>query len=183
MEVRDRVVVVTGGGSGIGAALARRFAVEGAATVVVADRDAGAARAVAAEIGGEDRLLDVTDEGAVESMVAEVVRERGRIDLYCSNAGIALGHGPETPDADWQRIWDVNTMSHVLMARHVVPAMLAAGGGYLLGTISAAGLLNAMTSAPYGVTKAAALSFFEWLAMADGDRLRVSCLCPQGVPA
>jgi NAD(P)-dependent dehydrogenase (short-subunit alcohol dehydrogenase family) len=113
--------------------------------------------------------------------VADVLRERARIDLYCSNAGIALGRGPETPDADWQRIWDVNTMSHVLMARHVVPAMLAAGGGYLLGTISAAGLLNAMTSAPYGVTKAAALSFFEWLAIAYGDRLGVSCLCPQGV--
>src|SRR5438309_836584 len=181
MEVRDRVVVVTGGGNGIGAALARRFAAEGAAAVVVADLDGEAASAVASEIDGEGRVLDVTDERAVGSLVSEVVGGHGRIDLYCSNAGIALGQGPETPDEDWRRIWDVNTMSHVLMARHVVPAMLAAGGGYLLGTISAAGLLNAMTSAPYGMTKAAALSFFEWLAIAYGDRIRVSCLCPQGV--
>jgi NAD(P)-dependent dehydrogenase (short-subunit alcohol dehydrogenase family) len=181
MKLRDQVVVVTGGGRGIGAALCRRFAAEGAAVVVVADVDGEAALAVASEIGGEGRPLDVTEEPAVAAMVAHVVREHGRIDLYCSNAGIALGRGPETEDADWQRIWDVNTMSHVLMARHVVPAMLAAGGGYLLGTISAAGLLNALTSAPYGMTKAAALSFFEWLAIAYGDRIRVSCLCPQGV--
>jgi len=181
MELQDRVVVVTGGGNGIGAALARRFAAEGAAAVVVADLDGEAARSVASEIGGRGRQLDVTDEPAVAALVAEVVRELGRIDLYCSNAGIALGRGPETPDEDWRRIWDVNSMSHVLMARHVVPAMLEAGGGYLLGTISAAGLLNAMTSAPYGMTKAAALSFFEWLAIAYGDQIRVSCLCPQGV--
>jgi NAD(P)-dependent dehydrogenase (short-subunit alcohol dehydrogenase family) len=174
-------VVVTGGGRGIGAALCRRFAAEGAAAVVVADVDGEAAEAVASDIGGEGRALDVTDERAVAAMVADVVREHGRIDLYCSNAGIALGRGPETEDADWRRIWDVNTMSHVLMARHVVPAMLAAGSGYLLGTISAAGLLNALTSAPYGMTKAAALSFFEWLTIAHGDRIRVSCLCPQGV--
>jgi NAD(P)-dependent dehydrogenase (short-subunit alcohol dehydrogenase family) len=181
MKLPDQVVVVTGGGNGIGAALCRRFAAEGAAAVVVADLDAGAAQAVASEIGGESHALDVTDERAVAALVAQVLREHGRIDLYCSNAGIALGRGPETDDADWQRIWDVNTMSHVLMARHVVPAMLAAGGGYLLGTISAAGLLNAISSAPYGMTKAAALSFFEWLAIAHGDRIRVSCLCPQGV--
>jgi NAD(P)-dependent dehydrogenase (short-subunit alcohol dehydrogenase family) len=180
MELQDRVVVVTGGGNGIGAALSRRFAAEGAA-VVVADLDDEAAQGVASEIGGEGRRLDVTDERAVATLVTDLVRERGRIDLYCSNAGIALGKGPGTPDEDWRRIWDVNTMSHVLMARHVVPAMLEAGGGYLLGTISAAGLLNAMTSAPYGMTKAAALSFFEWLAIAYGDRIRVSCLCPQGV--
>jgi NAD(P)-dependent dehydrogenase (short-subunit alcohol dehydrogenase family) len=181
MKLRDQVVVVTGGGRGIGAALCRRFAAEGAAAVVVADVDGEAAEAVASDIGGEGRALDVTDERAVAAMVADVVREHGRIDLYCSNAGIALGRGPETEDADWRRIWDVNTMSHVLMARHVVPTMLAAGSGYLLGTISAAGLLNALTSAPYGMTKAAALSFFEWLAIAHGDRIRVSCLCPQGV--
>jgi NAD(P)-dependent dehydrogenase (short-subunit alcohol dehydrogenase family) len=181
MELHDRVVIVTGGGGGIGAALSRRFAAEGAAAVVVADLDGEAAQAVASEIGGEARQLDVTHEPAVAALVADVVRSRGRIDLYCSNAGIALGRGPQTPDEDWQRIWNVNTMSHVLMARHVVPAMLAAGGGYLLGTISAAGLLNAVTSAPYGMTKAAALSFFEWLAIAYGDRLGVSCLCPQGV--
>jgi NAD(P)-dependent dehydrogenase (short-subunit alcohol dehydrogenase family) len=181
MELHDRVVIVTGAGGGIGAALSRRFAAEGAAAVVVADLDGEAAQAVASEVGGEARQLDVTDEPAVAALVADVVRDRGRIDLYCSNAGIALGRGPQTPDEDWQRIWNVNTMSHVLMARHVVPAMLAAGGGYLLGTISAAGLLNAVTSAPYGMTKAAALSFFEWLAIAYGDRLGISCLCPQGV--
>ena len=181
MELHGKVVVVTGGGNGIGASLARRFAAEGAAAVVVADLDGRAARAVASEIGGSGRTLDVTDEQAVSELVADVLREQGRIDLYCSNAGIALGRGPETPDADWQRIWEVNAMSHVRMARHVVPAMLAAGRGHVLGTVSAAGLLNAMTSAPYGVTKAAALSFFEWLAITHGDRIGVSCLCPQGV--
>src|SRR5207253_8918333 len=115
MEVGDRVVVVTGGGNGIGAALARRFAAEGAAAVVVADLDAEAASAVASEIDGEGRALDVTDESAVGSLVSEVVGGHGRIDLYCSNAGIALGQGPQPPDEDWRPLWDVNATSHVLL--------------------------------------------------------------------
>jgi NAD(P)-dependent dehydrogenase (short-subunit alcohol dehydrogenase family) len=115
-------------------------------------------------------------------MVSEIEHKHGRIDVFCSNAGIAVGGGPEASDADWQRIWEVNVMSHVYVARHVLPGMLARNEGYLLGTVSAAGLLNHVFAAPYGVTKAAALSLFEWLAIAHGDAgIRVSCLCPQGV--
>jgi NAD(P)-dependent dehydrogenase (short-subunit alcohol dehydrogenase family) len=111
-----------------------------------------------------------------------VEAEHGWIDLYCSNAGIAVAGGPEAPTSEWQRIWDVNVMAHVFAARHVLPGMLARKHGYILGTVSAAGLLNHVFAAPYGVTKAAALSFFEWLAIAHwDDGIRVSCLCPQGV--
>jgi NAD(P)-dependent dehydrogenase (short-subunit alcohol dehydrogenase family) len=102
--------------------------------------------------------------------------------VFFSNAGIAVGGGPEAADADWQRIWNVNFMSHVYVARHVLPVMLARREGYIIGTVSAAGLLNHLFAAPYGATKAAALSFFEWLSIAHGDEgIRVSCLCPQGV--
>jgi NAD(P)-dependent dehydrogenase (short-subunit alcohol dehydrogenase family) len=181
MELHDRVIVVTGGGNGIGAALCRRFAEERPRAIVIADVDGRAASTVAGEVGGQARPLDVTDESQVAELVTSVVDEHGRIDLYCSNAGIALGAGPDTPDHDWERIWAVNTMSHVLMARYVVPAMLAAGGGAILATVSAAGLLNHTTSAPYAMTKAAALSFMEWLAINHGDLIQVSCLCPQGV--
>src|SRR5207249_1006112 len=112
----------------------------------------------------------------------QVDETHGRIDIFCSNAGIAVGGGPEAENDDWQRIWEVNVMAHVFVARHVMPSMLARKEGYLVGTVSAAGLLNHMFAAPYGVTKAAALSFFEWLAIAHGDSgIRVSCLCPQGV--
>ena len=182
MEVADRVVVVTGAGRGIGRALARRFANERAAAVVVVDIDADAAAAVAREIEGMAVTCDVSREAEVVDLVGKVQSAHGRIDIFCSNAGIAVAGGPEAPTSDWQRIWDVNLMAHVFVARHVLPAMLERKDGYLLGTVSAAGLLNHVFSAPYGVTKAAALSFFEWLAIAHGDEgIRVSCLCPQGV--
>lgn len=182
MEVANRVVVVTGAARGIGRALARRFAAGGAATVVVADRDAEGAESVAAEIRGTAVTCDVSHEPDVERLVKRAEDEHGRIDIFCSNAGIAIGGGPETPDADWQRIWDVNFMAHVFVARHVLPGMLKRKEGYLVGTVSAAGLLNHVLAAPYGATKAAALSFFEWLSIAHGDDgIRVSCLCPQGV--
>src|SRR6266446_2720307 len=182
VDVTNRVVVVTGGARGIGRALARKFAKEGAEAVVVADIDGDSAWAVAREIGGMAIKCDVSREDEVADLVDKAQTAHGRIDLYCSNAGIGVGGGPEAATADWQRIWDVNVMSHVFAARHVLPRMLDRKEGYLLGTVSAAGLLNHVFAAPYGVTKAAALSFFEWLAIAHGeDGIRVSCLCPQGV--
>ena len=182
MEVADRVVVVTGGARGIGRALARRFASAGAEIVVVADIDPDAAWLVAREIGGMAIRCDVSRESDVAELINKVETAKGRIDLFCSNAGIAVGGGPETENAEWQRIWDVNVMAHVYVARHLLPKMLARKEGYILGTVSAAGLLNHVFAAPYGVTKAAALSFFEWLSIAHGDEgIHISCLCPQGV--
>ena len=182
MELTDRVVVVTGGARGIGRALATRFASEGAKAVVVVDIDAEGARSAAADIGATAMRCDVAREDDVADLVNEIEAAHGRIDVFCSNAGIAVGGGPEASNADWQRIWDVNFMSHVYVARHVLPGMLTRKEGYLVGTVSAAGLLNHVFAAPYGATKAAALSFFEWLSIAHGDDgIRVSCLCPQGV--
>jgi NAD(P)-dependent dehydrogenase (short-subunit alcohol dehydrogenase family) len=182
MEVGGRVLVVTGAARGIGRALARAFSAAGAAGVVVADIDGKGAESVAREIKGTAVACDVADESSVQAMVEKAESTYGRIDIVCSNAGIAVGGGPEAANEDWQRIWAVNVMSHVLIARHVLPGMLARREGYLVGTISAAGLLNHVFAAPYGATKAAALSFFEWLAIAHGDDgIRVSCLCPQGV--
>lgn len=182
MEVADRVVVVTGGANGIGRALARRFARAGAETVIVADVDGDRAWTVAREIGGMAIRCDVSVEADVAQLVEKVHIAKGRIDVFCSNAGIAVGGGPEAENADWQRIWDVNVMAHVYVARHALPSMVSRKEGYIVGTVSAAGLLNHMFAAPYGVTKAAALSFFEWLSIAHGDEgIRISCLCPQGV--
>jgi NAD(P)-dependent dehydrogenase (short-subunit alcohol dehydrogenase family) len=182
MDVTGRVIVVTGGAKGIGRALATRFATAGAEAVIVADLDVEGSKAVAREIGATAIGCDVSRESDVKELVDRVQSEHGRIDIFCSNAGIAVGGGPEASNEDWQRIWEVNLMSHVFVARHVLPGMLARGEGYLLGTVSAAGLLNHVFAAPYGVTKAAALSLFEWLSIAHGaEGIRVSCLCPQGV--
>jgi len=182
VELTDRVVVVTGAARGIGRALATRFASEGAKAVVVVDIDAEGARSAAADIGATAMRCDVAHEDDVTDLVQQIEAAHGRIDIFCSNAGIAVGGGPEAANTDWQRIWDVNVMSHVYVARHVLPGMLARKEGYLVGTVSAAGLLNHVFAAPYGATKAAALSFFEWLSIAHGDDgIRVSCLCPQGV--
>jgi NAD(P)-dependent dehydrogenase (short-subunit alcohol dehydrogenase family) len=182
MIIANRVVVVTGGGNGIGAALCRRFAADGAKAVVVADIDGEAAQRVAAEVGGLGVRTDVTSATDLQHLAADVVSRYGAIDLFCSNAGIAVDGGEDTPDAEWQRCWDVNVMGHVLAARAVLPSMLARGEGYLLQTVSAAGLLTHIHSASYAVTKHASLAFAEWLSMAYGDRgIRVSALCPQGV--
>ena len=182
MDVPGRVIVVTGGARGIGRALANRFAGAGAEAVIVADIDLDGASAVAREIGATAVRCDVSRESDVKELIDRVEAEHGRIDIFCSNAGIAVGGGPEAPDDQWQRIWDVNVMSHVFVARHALPGMLRRQEGYLVGTVSAAGLLNHVFAAPYGVTKAAALSLFEWLAIAHGGQgIRVSCLCPQGV--
>lgn len=188
MELADKVVVVTGGGSGIGRALCERFAREGARAIVVADLDGGAAERVAQAVrgaGGADAVglhVDVALVSEIERLVAAAVDRFGPIDLFCSNAGIFVGGGAEVPDAEWRRIFDVNVMAHVFAARAVLPAMLARGQGYFLSTVSAAGLLSQVGSAPYAVTKHAALAFAEWLSITHGDQgLRVSCLCPQGV--
>jgi NAD(P)-dependent dehydrogenase (short-subunit alcohol dehydrogenase family) len=180
--VKDKIIVVTGGANGIGAALCRRFAADGAKAVVVADLDGDAARRVAIEIGGAAVTTDVTRDSDMRHLVAYARAQYGEIDLFCSNAGIAIDGGEETGDGDWQRCWDVNVMAHVLAARAVVPGMLERGSGYLLQTVSAAGLLTHIHSATYAVTKHASLALAEWLAMAYGDRgLKVSALCPQGV--
>ena len=184
MEAAGRVIVVTGGAKGIGRALVTRFATAGAEAVIVADVDVDGASAVAREIGTKAIAIrcDVSRESDVKQLVDRVEADHGRIDIFCSNAGIAVSGGPEAPNDEWQRIWEVNLMSHVFVARHVLPGMLGRREGYLLGTVSAAGLLNHVFAAPYGVTKAAALSFFEWLSIAHGgEGIRVSCLCPQGV--
>jgi NAD(P)-dependent dehydrogenase (short-subunit alcohol dehydrogenase family) len=182
MELRDRVAVVTGGANGIGRALARRFAAEGARGVVVADLDGDGAQAVADEIGGRAVRCDVADEAQIIALVDEALAAYGQLDVMASNAGIGVGGGPEAPNADWQRVWDVNFMPHVYAARAAVPAMRERGEGYLLGTVSAAALVNHIGAAPYAVTKSGALSFYEWLAIAHGDDgIAVSALCPQGV--
>jgi len=175
-------VVVTGGGGGIGGALCRRFAADGARHVVVSDIDLKSAETVAAAIGGTAVPADVTVESDVANLVRGTLKTYGRIDIYCSNAGIAFGGGPEASDQAWQKSWDVHLMAHIYAARALLPAMQQRGEGYIVGTISAAALLNHMLAAPYAVTKAAGLSFFEWMAIAYYDLgIRVSALCPQGV--
>ena len=182
MHLTGKVIVVTGGGNGIGRALCRRFATEGAKAIVVADINEPAAAEVAGEIGGTAVACDVSREADIVALVARTIAKHGGIDLFCSNAGIAVNGDEHTPDAEWARCWDVNVMAHVYAARVVVPHMLERGGGYLLQTVSAAGLLTHPQSATYAVTKHASLAFAEWLSMTYGDRgIKVSALCPQGV--
>jgi NAD(P)-dependent dehydrogenase (short-subunit alcohol dehydrogenase family) len=187
MELAGKVVIVTGAASGIGRAMAQRFAAEGARGIAVADRDEAGAAAVADAIGADRAVAvptDVSDEAQVQRLVDRTSDHFGGapIDLFCSNAGIATGGGVEASTDEWQRIWDINVMAHVFAARAVLPGMLARGEGYLLNTASAAGLLTQIGSAPYAVTKHAAVSLAEWLSITHGDAgIKVSCLCPQGV--
>src|SRR5256714_10480671 len=182
MELKDLVIVVTGAARGIGRALATRIASAEPRAIVIADIDGPRLAEVAREIGATAMQCDVSNEADIEDLITQVETTHGHVDVFCSNAGIAVGGGAETPDDQWQRIWDVNVLSHVLVARHLLPGMLARNEGYIVGTVSAAGLLNHLFAAPYGMTKAAALSFFEWLSIVHGDSgIRVSCLCPQGV--
>ena len=182
MELKDRIIVVTGAASGIGRALALRFAQEGARRIVCADLNGSGAEDTARGIDGLAYAVNVGKEHEISAMIERVEAEIGPIDLFCSNAGISIAGGVETANDDWQRIWDINVMSHVWAARHMVPRMSARGGGYLLNTASAAGLLNQIGSAPYGVTKHAAVGLAEWLAMTYGDQgIKVSVLCPQAV--
>lgn len=185
MDIRDKVAIVTGAASGIGAGMARRFAAEGARGVVVADVNLERAEGVAQGIGPVALAVrcDVSREADIQAL-AEAARQRfGQVDIYMSNAGI-LGRvgGFELEDALWDKMWQIHGMAHVWAARAVVPEMVARGEGYFLVTASAAGLLNIVESAPYGVTKHAAVAFAEWLRIAYGRRgVRVSCLCPQSV--
>jgi len=182
MELRDRVAIITGGGGGIGSATARKWMAEGARTVVVADYDEAAARAAAADIGCIGVGLDVTDEAAVAALVDQVENDHGPIDVFFSNAGAGAEGGVEASNDAWQAQWELHVMSHVYAARAVVPSMTARGEGYLLHTASAAGLLAAVGSAPYSVTKAACIKLAEMLSITHGDDgIRVSVLCPQGV--
>jgi NAD(P)-dependent dehydrogenase (short-subunit alcohol dehydrogenase family) len=174
-------VVVTGAGGGIGAALARRFAADGA-RVVVNDLDAAAAETVATQIGGRAVPGDVASEADVQRLVDVAADELGGIDLFCSNAGVLSAGGEEVADEVWERDFAVNVMSHVHVARALLPRWLDRDGGRLVLTVSAAGLLTLLGSAPYSVTKHAALSFAEWLRITYGHRgLTVQALCPQGV--
>ena len=184
MDVKDKVVVVTGGASGIGRALCRAFAQAGAAAVVVADIDGDGAKAVADELGERARSVqtDVGSEPDIVRLVSSTEEEFGRVDLFCSNAGILVPGGVEVSNDAWDRIWHINVLSHIYAARAVLPGMLARGEGYLLHTASAAGLMTQLGSAPYSVTKHAVVALAEWLSITHGDAgIGVSCLCPQGV--
>ena len=187
MDINGRIVAVTGGGSGIGAALCARFAREGARGVAVIDRDGEKARAVAQSIGGLGLACDVTVEPNLIARIDEIEARLGPIDLFCSNAGL-LANDPDpddpasAPDALWTLSLGVHLMSHVYAARALAPRMAGRGGGYFLNTVSAAGLLTQIGSGPYSASKHAAVGFAESLAIAYRDRnVRVSILCPQGV--
>jgi NAD(P)-dependent dehydrogenase (short-subunit alcohol dehydrogenase family) len=182
MEFDGRHAVITGAAGGIGSALARAFAAEGA-TITLGDLDLPGAQAVAEEIGGGAIEVDVADPESIGALVAGATEANGPIDLFWSNAGIAgpMG-GPDVTDAEWQRIWEVNLMSHVWATRAVLPEMLERGEGYLVSTASAAGLTTQVSAAPYSVTKHAAVAWAEWLSITYRDRgIAVSCMCPQGV--
>jgi NAD(P)-dependent dehydrogenase (short-subunit alcohol dehydrogenase family) len=182
MELNDRVVVITGGGSGIGEALAVAAKAAGARHVVVADLDAAQAERVAAAVGGTGIGIDVRDEAAVQRLVHDTEDAHGPIDLFVSNAGYVTTAGLEDPNESIQRMWEVHCMAHIYAARAVLPSMIARGEGYLLNTASAAGLLTQIGSMSYSITKAAAVSLAEWLSVTHHHQgIRVSVLCPQAV--
>ena len=184
MELRNRVAVVTGGASGIGRAMALRFYDEDARGVVIADVDAEAAAALAEQAGPRALGLgcDVADERQLADLIRRTEETFGPIDLFCANAGVARGTDLSTPEEVWDQAFEVNLRAHIRAARLLVPGWLDRGEGYFLATASAAGLLTQIGSAPYAVTKHAAVAFAEWLAVTYGARgLRVSCLCPMGV--
>jgi NAD(P)-dependent dehydrogenase (short-subunit alcohol dehydrogenase family) len=182
VDIANQHVVVTGGANGIGRALCRRFAAEGARAVVVADMDGDGATAVADEIGGTAVRLDVSVEDEVAGLVETAISANGPIDLFCANAGIITSGGLDDSNEQWQRIWGVNVMAHVYAARALIPGWVARGEGYLLHTASAAGLLTGIGQLPYSVTKHGVVALAEWLSITYGDAgVKVSCLCPQGV--
>jgi NAD(P)-dependent dehydrogenase (short-subunit alcohol dehydrogenase family) len=182
VEVRDRIIVVTGGASGIGRGLAERFHAEGARHVVVVDRDGARAEEVAKAVRGTSAAIDVSDESAIASLVERTERDIGPIDLFVSNAGYVTIGGLEAPIEDLQRMWGVHVLAHLYAARTVIPRMARRGGGYLLSTASAAGLLTQFGSLHYAVTKHAAVALAEWIAITHGHQgIKVSVLCPQAV--
>ncbi|WP_299692838.1 SDR family oxidoreductase [uncultured Tateyamaria sp.] len=182
MDVSGKTVAITGAAQGIGAALARAAHHHGAKSVACLDVDDTKAQQVAHRINGLAVKVDVGDEADLTRAIDTVEAQLGPIDLFCSNAGVLTSGGVALPDDTWDRMWRINVMSHVWAARRLIPGMIERGGGHLLNTASAAGVLNQIGSAPYGVTKHAAVGLAEWLAMTHGDDgIGVSCLCPQGV--
>ena len=182
MELKNKIIVITGAGSGIGRALAVRFHAEGAKAVVSVDINFENAQETAAMVGGAAMSADVAKEEDILRVIEATEADIGPINLFCSNAGVGMGEDLTSPNSEWQMIWDINVMSHVYAARHLVPRMVARGGGYLMNTSSAAGLLNQIGGAAYGVTKHAAVGFGEWVAIHhQHEGIKVSMLCPQAV--
>ena len=186
MQIKGKIVVVTGAASGIGKALCERFAMEGASAVVVSDIDQPGIDATVSDLASKTNAVgircDVSKEDEINSLVNRTLEQFGHIDLFCFNAGISTAGGESVSTKAWQQIWEINVMAHVFAARSVLPSMLERGQGYLLNTSSAAGLLNQVGSAPYSTTKHAAIGFAEWLSITYGNRgINVSVLCPQAV--
>jgi len=182
MELAGKVVVITGGGSGIGAALAKTMAKAGARHIVVSDINYENAQAIAEEVNGTAKLVDVSEEEQIMQLVDSVEDQYGPIDIFCSNAGYVTNAGLEDTNERITQMWEVHVMAHVYAARAVLPQMIANGGGYLLNTASAAGLLTQIGSLAYSVTKGAAVSLAQWLAITHHHQgIRVSVLCPQAV--
>ncbi len=182
MDVRDKIIVVTGAAAGIGRALAERFVLEGAAAVVASDISTKLDE-TCEQIGAHPISADVGNEKSIISLIEQTEERFGPIDLFVANAGIGgMSGGPEVPDEEWQKIWEINVMHHVWVARHMIPRWQQRGGGYLVTTASAAGLLSNLGTAPYTVTKHAAVGLAEWLSITHADdAITVSVLCPQGV--
>ncbi len=182
MKVTDKVVVVTGGASGIGRAFCRRFAREGARGITVADINENGALAVADEIKGLGLKCDVSHEDDIINVVERTEEKYGPVDLFCSNAGISVRGGLELSNEIWQKMWEVHVMAHVYAARAVIPRMIERGGGFLLNVASAGGLLNTTGSSSYATTKHAAVGLAENIAIMYGDQgIKVSVVCPQAV--
>jgi len=182
MKIQGKTVVVTGGASGIGRGLVKRFKEEGAANIVIADISADELNEFAEEIGATPFVCDVSDEEQVKNLVQMTEEKFGHIDLFCGNAGILSMGGVESSNETWEKTWAVNVMAHVYATRHALPKMIERGEGYFLITASAAGLLSQVGSATYSVTKHAALSLAEWVLITHGAQgIKVSALCPQAV--
>ena len=183
MDLNNRIAVITGGSGGIGRAMAKAFLDEGAKAVVLADLSADAVKAAAADLGCDGMACDVTNEQQIIDLVDYTEKTHGPVDLFCSNAGAGAGGLlTDAPNEAWQQQWDLHVMAHVYAARAVLPSMIERGEGYLLNTASAAGLLAAIGSGPYTVTKAAAVKLAEFIQITHGDDgIKVSVLCPQGV--
>lgn len=182
MEIQNRVAVITGGASGIGRGLVERFHADGARHLVVVDRDEAGAKEVAQRVGGSAAAIDVADEAAVRELIERVETDQGPIDVFFSNAGYVTLGGLEAPTEDLQRMWEVHVLAHLYAARAMVPRMVVRGEGYLLSTASAAGLLSQFGSLHYALTKHAAISLAEWIAITHGHQgIHVSVLCPQAV--
>lgn len=182
MELKDKVVVITGAGSGIGRAMAIRFKEQGAKHIIAVDINAENAQTTADRVGGQAIIADVSSEQDIARVIEQTENSIGPIDLFCSNAGVGIAPALDSPNHEWLQSWDINVMAHVYAARHLVPKMVSRGGGYFLITSSAAGLLNQIGGASYGVTKHAAVGFGEWLAIHhQHEGIKVSMLCPQAV--